>query len=199
MRLIGISLAFFLLLTVSACDAAKEKEETEPMPDLSKDDFLNLVSFEKSSEEILELAKQYGFIVHNNSTVIYDGGAWKNFYAATQKGEPATLGIAKFISPNDAMTLRCFSFVEFDGVQYNVTLLLENETIEKTYYYLEAHKGETYSYEVPSYSYVDYVLKVNKSPEFIDVPNGLTSYKDKENIDTLHHIFRTVKYNYFNK
>ena len=110
MRLIGISLALLLLFTASACDAAKEKEETEPMPDLSKDDFLNLVSFEKSSEEILELAKQYGFIVHNNSTVIYDGGAWKNFYAATQKGEPATLGIAKFISPNDAMTLRCFSF-----------------------------------------------------------------------------------------
>ncbi len=91
-----------------------------------------------SGNELPQFAEANNFVIYKGGRHNYISGAehWKQFYAATQRNEPATIYVIDF---NEDQSVSLFFCVQYDGTDYSLTRYNEKgeiETVEKFQYLL---------------------------------------------------------------
>lgn len=130
-RIIAIFLLIAVGFTAAACGA--EGESLSPAERYA----LKVCS----ADEALEWAKDTDTVVFEDGALTSGGAVWDGFYAAVEKGEAASVLVAKYYTldedrvsselyaeEKDDYPVLYFSLVEFDGGKYSFTVRDSSET-----------------------------------------------------------------------
>lgn len=154
---------------------------------------------ELSADEMLEKAKEEGFVVFEDSNITSGEEIWQEFYDRTQAGEPAVVYLANYYTLNgeniaeeyyeeikDEYPKFFLSSLCFDGEQYVITDRPGYETepeMVRTYPYLVKFEGKPSSMSATFVRYVYYVLVHDKNVTWKELEWGMFSSQFGDYID----------------
>ena len=182
------------LFGIPVFDNTKNKIITDPSSIIGKKRF----PVSMSAEEMLEKAKDEGFVVMEEFSVTNGEENWQQFYETTQKGNPAVIYLADYYTLDkqgvseeyyeenkDEYPKIFLSSLYFDGKQYTVTErpgYVEQPEMVRTYPHLVKFEGpDSPSALFDRYEY--YVLVHDKNVTWKELEWGLFSSQMGDYID----------------
>ena len=178
-KAIAILLAALFAVTLAACSESNPEESAETL-------FLTVCS----ADEALQLAKDSGAVVFERRGCTSGKDVWDTFYAAVEKGSPASVLCAHYyVLDKDRMSEEAyeaekdkypalyFSLVEYDGTVFSVKSRessAKSPDYQKTFKYLLHFTGKAPSTALYT-EYDNYVLVDDPSATWEGIVDGLLS------------------------